>query len=290
MIYEHIKFRESINNGWSGDKKYRIRDDAGNTYLLRISPTEQLERKRDQFERMKRVSQLGIPMCLPIEFGICAEGVYSIQSWIDGQDAEDVMRSLPMERQYAYGYDAGEILRKIHSIPAPEGRESWSAYYNRKIDRKLAMYDSCPLKYEHGELFLNHIAANRHLLSNRAQTYQHGDYHIGNMMTDRTGKLIIIDFEKDDYGDPWEEFNRIVWCGQKAPHFAAGLVDGYFSSQVPQDFWEILALYISTSAIGSLPWAIPFGEEEITTMRNQAGDILGWYDNMRTVIPSWYRK
>lgn len=28
-------------------------------------------------------------MCIPIESGVCADGVYSIQRWIDGEDAED---------------------------------------------------------------------------------------------------------------------------------------------------------------------------------------------------------
>ena len=61
------------------------------------------------------------------------------------------------------------------------------------------------------------ITANRYLLKDRPQVYQHGDYHIGNMMIDHNGQLHVIDFNRNDYGDPWEEFNRIVWCAQKAP-------------------------------------------------------------------------
>ena len=36
---------------------------------------------------MKQVASFGVPMCQPIEFGTCDEGVYSIQSWIDGAAA-----------------------------------------------------------------------------------------------------------------------------------------------------------------------------------------------------------
>lgn len=67
----------------------------------------------------------------------------------------------------------------------------------------------------------------RELLRDRPQCFQHGDYHIGNMMVDQDG-LAIIDFDRYDFGDPWEEFNRIVWCAQTAPAFACGMVDGYF--------------------------------------------------------------
>lgn len=215
-------------------------------------------------------------------------GVYILTDWIRGRDAEAVLPSLPQKGQYAYGLDAGRILKKIHSIPAPADVIPWSEYFNRKIDRKLVSYAASSLKYDGGEAFLTFITQNRHLLSDRPQTYQHGDYHIGNMMVDDHGVLTIIDFEKDDYGDPWEEFNRIVWCAQAAPAFAAGMVDGYFDGTVPMEFWRLLALYICSNTLGSLPWAIPFGEEEIQVMRRQAAQVLQWYNGMTNVVPTWY--
>jgi aminoglycoside phosphotransferase (APT) family kinase protein len=107
-------------------------------------------------------------------------------------------------------------------------------------------------------------------------------------MIDRRGVLTVIDFDKDDFGDPWEEFNRIVWSAQSAPAFAGGMVDGYFDGEVPVEFWQLLALYIASNTLGSLPWAIPFGEKEIAVMRTQAAQVLEWYDNMKNVVPSWY--
>ena len=290
MIYENIVEKILIDKGWSPDKKYRAVTASGDTYLLRISPPERTGRVESQFQKMQTVARLGIPMCRSLEWGVCQEGPYVIQSWIEGLDAEAVIPSLPEEKQYAYGLEAGQMLRKIHSIPAPADVEPWGARFNRKIDRKLAMYASCELKYEGGEAFLRHIENARHLLSDRPQTFQHGDYHTGNMMVDKNGTLTIIDFDKWDYGDPWEEFNRIVWCAQLSPAFASGLVDGYFDGAVPEEFWQLLALYICSNALGSLPWAIPFGEAEIQVMRNQAAEILQWYDGFTTVVPSWYRK
>lgn len=75
--------------------------------------------------------------------------------------------------------------------------------------------------------------------------------------------------ECEDGKDPWEEFNRIVWCAQASPLFA---------------------LYISSNTLFSIPWAIPFGECEIQTMFNQAKDVLNRYDNMRNTVPTWYFK
>ena len=288
-IYSAITSKTPINKGWSGDQKYRAVTRDGSVYLLRVSAPERAERKQREFAQMQRVAALGIPMCQPIELGMCDEGVYSLQSFIEGQDAEQYIPTLPAQKQYEYGYEAGQILSRIHTIPAPDGAPDWETRFNAKIDRKIAMYRDCPLKYDVDKPMLDYIAVNRHLLSGRPQSYQHGDYHIGNMMVDTDGRLVIIDFDRDDYGDPWEEFNRIVWCAGASPAFASGMVDGYFGGTVPMNFWRLLALYICSNTLGSLPWAIPFGEGEITTMRNQQAEVLAWYDNMKNVVPTWYR-
>ena len=59
-----------IEKGWSHEQKYKVTNRDGETFLLRITPREQFEQKKAEFENMQMVSALGIPMCQPIEFGI----------------------------------------------------------------------------------------------------------------------------------------------------------------------------------------------------------------------------
>ena len=80
--------KEPVLKGWSGDKKYCLTDEQGNRFLLRVTPIEKYDEKMKEYELMHRVAELGVPMCAPLEFGTCDEGVYSIQAWIDGEDAE----------------------------------------------------------------------------------------------------------------------------------------------------------------------------------------------------------
>lgn len=280
--------KEPIDKGWSGDRKFRVTDAEGKSYLLRTSPADKYEKREKTHRFMEAVAKLGVPMCLPLEFGECAEGVYSLQSWIEGRDAEEVLRELTPSAVYAYGFEAGVMLKKIHSLKAPEDSEDWESYFNRKADKKIKMYEECTLKYENGQAFIDFIKENRHLLKDRPLTYQHGDYHVGNMMIGNDGQLYIIDFDRCDVGDPWEEFNRIVWCAQKTPPFAAGMVNGYFGCEVPMEFWRLLALYISANTLSSLPWAVPFGEEQIEIMKKQGAEVLYWYDGMKNPVPRWY--
>ena len=99
-VYQNISSRTLIEKGWSGDQKYCAITADGQKYLLRISPIDRLERKRREYEKMSEVALLGIPMCLPVEFGICEDGAYSIQSWIDGDDAEGSIMAMDYAAQY----------------------------------------------------------------------------------------------------------------------------------------------------------------------------------------------
>jgi len=253
----------AINKGWSDDKKYCVTDQNQQKYFLRVSDKEKLDSKKFEFDMMEKVASLGVPMCKPISIELCDDEVHSLHEWIDGKDARETILTVSKEQQYIYGVEAGRILQKIHSLPITEVREDW-------------------------EIFIDFLNANRELLKDRPQVFQHGDYHIGNFMIGEDGEIYVIDFDRFDLGDPWEEFNRIVWSAQVSSSFASGMIDGYFDHKVPDLFWKLLAIYILNNIVGALSWAVPYGAEEISVMQQQAKEILEWYDDMNQIIPSWY--
>jgi serine/threonine-protein kinase len=286
---------EPIEKGWSEDKKYCVTTADGTKYLLRISPISRYEVRKSLFEMMEQIAALGIPMCAPVEFGTCDDegsfqgGVYSLQSWIDGEDLETALPFLSETEQYVLGIKSGEIARKMHTIPAPETQEDWASRFNRKTDMKIQKYQECGLRFDSDDDVIRYINENRYLLEKRPQCFQHGDYHAGNMMLEN-GKLKIIDFDRYDFGDPWEEFNRIVWSAAVSSHFATGQIRGYFGGEPPIELFKLLAFYISSNTLSSIYWAIPFGQSEIDTMMKQTQDVLNWYDNMKNPVPTWYQK
>ena len=280
---------EPIDKGWSNDKKYRVIDTNGIKYLLRISQRLHHESHKLLFAILEQIATMGIPICLPVEFGNCDNGVYYIQSWIDGDDLRPILPGLPKTKQYTLGVKSGKILRKIHTIPAPETQEEWAVFFNRKTDMKIKKYKECGLWFNGDTHVIDYIEQNRQLLQNRPQCFHHGDYHEENMMLEH-GKLKIIDFSSYGFGDPWEEFNRIVWSATASVLFANGQLHGYFDGDPPIDFFKLLAFYIASNTLSSIYWAIPFGQSEIDTMMKQSQDVLAWYDNMKNPVPSWYQK
>ena len=124
--------KEPINKGWSSDRKYCVTAEDGTRYCLRISDLAQLDRRQREFNGMKQAASLGIPMCQPIEFGVCEEGVYSLQSWIDGEDAEQVILQYSDAQQYQYGREScyGSFIRFRRP---PSRRIGKSAFVERLI-------------------------------------------------------------------------------------------------------------------------------------------------------------
>jgi len=285
---DSLSIMETIDKGWSADRKFRVTMEDGQVYLLRLASPAQKERKAMEFETMRQLARLNLPFCRPAQTGVCENFAFSLQEWITGQDAEEVIPLISRENQYRRGREAGRALTVIHSLPPPSGLTDWESRFNEKTDRKIDTYLSSSLRYPKDRPLLDYIEGHRHLLAGRPQSFQHGDFHIGNMMIDGDDKLRIIDFDRFDYGDPWEEFNRIVFTASVSPAMAAGMVDAYFEDAVPEQFWQLLALYIAVNTLSSFTWALSFSQTDIKRMIELADQVLDWYQGMTRTLPSWY--
>jgi serine/threonine-protein kinase len=283
---------EPLNRGYSSDKKYYIETHSGEHLLLRISGASEYDRKRAEFDRLKHVEELGIPASRPVDFGICGNGqsVYQLLTWIDGVELESVLTTMPATDQYTAGLKAGKILRKIHSIPAPNNLTDWSELYFALIDERLDVYRAEGIPFEGNEIMLAYIDGNRSLLKNRPQCRHHGDYHEGNLIISGDKEISVIDWHNFDfggYGDPWYELGR---CFSDIQYYAAGEINGYFDGDPPEEFWRLFAYYSAVSAITSIVWTKYEAPDELPARLQANLDILHWFDNFNRVVPTWYLK
>lgn len=286
---DEIQDVEFLDKGFSDDKKYIIKTRC-DKFLLRMTALKNKARMIQMIDLLKQAEVNNIPSHKIIEHGEYNESdYYMLTSWIEGSDTSEVLPTLPKKEQYNIGVEAGRMLKDIHNFDVVSSNHgTWEERFNRKIDKKIKDYSTCDLKLEHGDLFIDAVEKRRDLLKGIKVVQHHGDFHINNMLIDNEGLLYIIDFDRHDSGDPYEEFNRITWCADVSPQFASGRIDGYFDFKVPEKFWDLLILYISNNTLSALPWSIPYGADQIEIMRSQAKDILTWYDHFNHKIPSWY--
>ena len=280
----------SISKGWSDDAKFKIIDEGDQTYLLRVNSAHEWDKKRKEYDKLQEIYSANIPMNKPLHLGLnpSKEKLFMLLSWVDGEDAIDKITTVSLQEQYKLGVQSGLYLRYFHQYNAPSNLLSWETRYSQKIIRKIKHFKQCDVQPESYNLFIDFILDHIDLIKHRPQSFHHGDYHLGNMVISSAGKLGIIDFNRWDYGDPWEEFNRIVWSAQQSPNFASGYIDGYFDNQIPSDFFPLMALYIASNQLSSIPWSIPFGQSEIDIMIAQGQEVLSWYDQMQSTRPNWY--
>ncbi|MDG4509549.1 phosphotransferase [Streptococcus suis] len=283
-----IVSRQPLTKGWSTDQKYTVQLEDGRYGLLRIAERTAYETKQAEFRLVQSLFGQDLPVAEPLSFWADEESVYTLYEWMEGQDMNDLAASLTEQTLYELGCQSGQFLRTLHALPIDQSQRDWNSFYQAKIDSKLAAYQAASHSYPTGPAMIDFVQANRHLLEGRTIAYHHGDFHTGNFLLGADGKLKILDFDRYDIGDPWEEFNRLIFTADLSPAFARGQVDAYFEGRIPEEFWKLIALYVTVNSLGALSWAEQVDSLQIPLMQEQAATISEWYADFTRWIPMWY--
>ena len=116
----------------------------------------------------------------------------------------------------------------------------------------------------------------------------HGDYHPGNLIYTDNGLIGVIDFNRWEVGDPYEEFYKLESFGiENSIPYCIGQIDAYFDDQIPEDFWSTLAVYVAQASLFSIKWAEKFGQEDIDSMVVRCRMHLMTTTIFETYIPKW---
>lgn len=279
-----------VSKGWSKDKKYLIETDTDELLLLRLSDIGQFDAKKKEFDIIKKYAEIGIKMSEPIEFGVCNDGknAYMLLTWIEGQDLETVLPKLSEERQYRLGRQAGEILKKIHSIPLDEKDIPTETKQAKKL-LQLSRYEGSNVRIDGDEVAVKYVKENIDNIRNENPVYMHGDYHPGNLIYMHDGTIGVIDFNRWGVGDPYEEFYKLESFGvENSIPYCIGQIDAYFNDDIPHQFWTALAIYVAHASLYSIMWAEKFGQKDIDGMIKRCRMAFEDYNDFKTVIPKWY--
>lgn len=285
------QFCEKVNKGWSSDDKYLITTKSGEKQLLRIADIAQYEDKKKEYEIITKYSKTGINMSMPIDFGICNsnQNVYMILSWIEGVDLEEVLPKMSADEHYELGRMAGEILKKIHSIPVDEADMPTETKKNKKL-WQLSRYENSNVRIKDDEIAVKYVYDNIDKIWSERPVYMHGDYHPGNLIYMEDGSIGVIDFNRWEVGDPYEEFYKLQSFGiELSVPYCIGQIEAYFTDNIPDDFWSVLAVYVAHTSLFSIAWAEKFGQDDVDGMVRRCLVAFDDYDDFRLTVPKWYK-
>jgi len=226
-------------------------------------------------------------MSRPVGFGLCDHNK-SVYQLLDGEDVESVLPTITKTEQYSIGLKAGKLLRKIHSIPAPESTEKWDINFDRMLRGELEAYHSRKeLHSELSDMIINYLKENRDILGVRPQTFIHGDYNPGNIIIMPNGELGVIDFSSS-YGDPYWDIFKVSWRPALFPYFYSGQIRGYFNCNPTLEFWNAYTYYFAFGALIALAGPQWAGFHNLEEGKSVTQNILAWSDNLKNPIPKWY--
>lgn len=284
------KLTGRLDKGWSSDTKYLLEGPDGKSCLLRKSPSVSIERRNEVFSMMGLALSLGISAPEPMKVGTFKDGsTFLLQSWLEGEALEDLLPALNISEQYRKGIAAGTLLKVLHGAPPGANSGDAGVHMLRKLARHLKSYSASGLNVPGAVGALRYIDRNLGLLYGRPSKPQHGDFHPGNMLLCPDGGLGIIDFDRCDYGDPYEEFYKVQFFAVPlSHHFANGQIHAYFDGEPPERFWRVLGIYVAHAAVYSPVWALPFGEVEVKGMLSRSASTMEDYHGFESIVPAWY--
>lgn len=288
--YETFVKIEPIHKGWSNDKKYYVETVDGKKLLLRISDVSEYEDKKCEFDLMGRIAATVINMSRPIDFGICNDGksVYQLLTWCEGEEAKELLSSLSEKEQYAFGWEAGQMMLKMQTVESYPPASDWARIYGERVAKYIENYKACGITFESDELIFSFLNKHFSCIDNRPMCLLHEDFQSDNMVISPKKELYAIDFQGIGLVDPYYALMSVMVTAEESPKFSIGQLHSYFNHEVPSDFWKLAAFYMVAESINVFVVAVSMGQDELDESYGMIANILEGLDNMDTLIPTWY--
>ncbi|NHN33951.1 aminoglycoside phosphotransferase family protein [Paenibacillus agricola] len=288
-----ISHVSKVERGFSFDSKYFLSEaNHQPAFVLRTAPLSQYVKKQAEYEVIQRVYDLGVKTSEPILFGTieALELSYMVLRYVDGEEAAERLPTLTGDQQYQIGVNAGSELRLMHGLEAPAGLEAWHVRRQGKYLRHLAAYTSCGVQFD-GEAKVNaFIGAHLQLMKDRPNRFQHDDFHPSNLLVKGESYSGVIDFNRYDWGDPYQDFLKIAYFSREVSvPFCIGQIHGYFDNKVPDSFWGLYALYTAMNLYPTLTWTLEVVPKQLESMKKRMAVVLEDHLGFERIIPTWYR-
>ena len=203
---------EKINEGYSGDDKYKVQKD-GKFFLLRVGDLAKATEKEAEYNQLMLYADKEINTQKPITFGRTNDKFYSIVTWVDGTPIMDIIKEDDSLDYYQLGHNVGVELKKLHCASRGEDKTDWMDIIEKRATSFLEKFHSLNIEeFACSRYAEQYILKNMSLMAERPQVMLHGDFHWNNCVVDDNDSVGIIDFSGNDIGDPWYEFGGLLWA------------------------------------------------------------------------------
>ena len=132
---------EKINEGYSGDDKYKVQKD-GKFFLLRVGDLAKATEKEAEYNQLMLYADKEINTQKPITFGRTNDKFYSIVTWVDGTPIMDIIKEDDSLDYYQLGHNVGVELKKLHCASRGEDKTDWMDVIEKRATSFLEKFHS----------------------------------------------------------------------------------------------------------------------------------------------------
>lgn len=282
-----------FKKGESPDKKYFIVDEQHQQYLLRLTDSKNYERKKIEYENLKKLVENGTNVPEPVSFGLDFSGraVYLMTRWINGESGVMAMLREQKLKQYYHGFFTGLWLKNLHYFSlqnrSPEVWEQCQLARWRKI-QDAYRYGQLKISYFHK--LSDMIEKNLPMLNDRPQCILHGDVSLDNIVLSSEGNLALIDFSEWSYGDPLYDMARVMTLIRKScPIYAIGILECYMADGDADLKLKIINLYAALDLIEKVMKNLNSEHEALDQALEDVQVFIRDLKGCRLDKPIWYK-
>lgn len=278
-----------VEKGFSADEKWRVNLIDREPVFVRVISSHRKKNSQWVYSKIEKLCALGIPTPTPIrQFELPDGRMCQINSYIKGEDLDEILLKMTDRQQRELGYQSGMFLRQIHESFMLDGDTSWNEMRMTKHERYLEaarQLEKPVCEFDSADYY---IRQNAKLMKGRPITFLHDDYHPANLRWD--GQLWILDFDRAEWGDPYHDFIKIaLFTRNISIPFSIGQVQGYFQGEPPEDFWSIYTLYVAMVVLSDLVWSVKHTPHLLQGTKQRLQQILHDHNNFQTTTPAWYQ-
>jgi aminoglycoside phosphotransferase len=281
-----------ITKGYSFDLKY-VTQWNGQRVLLRIYELALSERVQDKVVKMRAFRERGVRCQEVYAFGVIPEEnfCYTIFSFLEGEDGEVALSSLTEAEQYRAGYEAGVDLWKMHELPIVASKSDHMAFVTTKFEKAVERYLKLETRIPYDQKIIDYVRRNLPLIGESKLVFAHHDYHAGNLIIQHGKYAGVIDFNRCGVNTAYSEFDKLeLFSSRLSIPFSKGMIQGYFSDEVPDLFWKIRSVHMAQLMIYHMNWVTDFFPQDLPLAEEAIEYVLETYDGFHRTIPKWYEE
>ena len=284
LMDEDICKYESVNAGLSIAEKFHVWT-VEKQYLVKFT-TETLN--FENYEILKKMYDTGISVVAAIKWKYYPDSRLTIliYDWIPGKNLETILMNCNDEEKVCYGQKTAALMKSFHEFDVSSYNRKYSPY---SLFRRYAF---CLFRYR---ATYPHIKEVNSFIKNRKKIWincnrsslTHQDLRPENILV-YNDKLYMIDFETAEIADPYSDF---VFCISMQPDYqipySCALINAYFDTQIPGDFWLWTLFY---GAMALQKYAIWKYRVKHKMVKLQANHFYDLYSGLTSEMPLFWRE